>query len=219
MSTTKKEADDGVVTPFPAVPKDAEDFSSLWLDPSLGDGITTGVYHSIPVDKPKAFFRVIKDPLYRRRTQIYTHKIEGQIGDEVYIVDKPMHGFIKEATPCTLVTCIYRDGNLRIWPIKFPRDGERDNETWISARAAAKAALDNWIKLVWSGRAYGWREAAPGYAPEPDLSKLPAWDELVALAFGAKGIIRDKDHPIYREIFGLPVQSRTKSDGDDAVDF
>jgi hypothetical protein len=38
------------------VPPDLKDFASLWKDPGLGDGITTGSYHTIPVGKPRDFF-------------------------------------------------------------------------------------------------------------------------------------------------------------------
>ena len=49
-----------------------------------------------------------------------------------------MRGVIDEASPCTIVTVVYRDGTPRLWPIKFPRDGERDNDAWITARSCAK---------------------------------------------------------------------------------
>jgi hypothetical protein len=55
---------------------------------------------------------------------------------------------------------------------------------------------------VWVGRQYQTRTPPAGYAPDPDWSKLPPFQELVNLAFGAHGIIRDKSHPIYREQMG-----------------
>jgi hypothetical protein len=196
-------------------PGDAADFTSLWLDPGLGDGITGTSYHAIVVGKPKDFFRTVPDAAYRRRTEIYTHKPEGAIEDQHYIIAPAMRGRIEEARPCTIVTVIYRDGTPRLWPIPAPRDGERDNEAWISARRAAKAALTKWVKLVWQRRSYKTRDAQPGYAPDPDFAKLklPPFDNLVALGFGESGVIRDENHPIYRELFGsAPV----KTDDDDA---
>lgn len=185
-----------------ATPEDAKDLESLWIDPGLGDGITTANFHHVPVDKPKTFFRTHPDPAYRRRTEIYTHKVEGVIGEQHFIIAPPMRGLIDEARPCTLVAVVYRDGSPRLWPIKFPRDGEKDNETWISARTAARNGMDRWVRIVWVGRAYLTRDALPGYAPDPDWSKFPSWDELVSRGFGVNGIIRDKDHPIYREVIG-----------------
>jgi hypothetical protein len=196
-------------------PEDAVDMDSLWLDPKLGDGLVDVRHHDIPVGKPRDFFRVNPDPAYRRLTEIYTHKVEGQIDEQHFIISKPMRGQIEEATPCTLVTVVYRDGSIRLWPLKLPKDGMRDNEAWTSARAAAKTAFTKWVKLVWVRRAYMTRDAQDGYAPDPDYNKLPAFEELVTLAFGTNGIINNKEHRIYKDLFGAP--QKRKSDADDGL--
>jgi hypothetical protein len=196
-------------------PKDAKDLDELWLDPGLGDGIVDTHFHKVPVGKPRDFFRTHPDPAYRRRAEIYTHKPEGAIDEQHYIVGPAMQGQIPEARPCTLVTVIYRDGSPRLWPVKFPKDGERDNDAWTTARSAAKSGIDRWVKLVWVRRAYETREALEGYAPDPDWKKLPPFNDLVRLALGEHGIIRDTAHPIYRELFGMPK----KAADDDADDL
>jgi hypothetical protein len=198
-----------------AIPPDAQDFESLWLDPGLGDGITDVSYHSVPTGKPRDFFRTHPDIGYRRRSEIYTHKPEGAIDEQHYIIAPEMQGRIPEARLCTIVCVVYRDGSPRLWPIKFPRDGERDNDAWATARAAARTAIDRWTKLVWVRRAYQTRDALPGYAPNPDFTKLPPFNDLVKLAFGEHGVIRDTDHPIYRELFGVPAQVSGGGDGGD----
>ena len=169
------------------------------------------------MDKPRDYFRVISDPKYRRLAEIYTHKVEGQIDEQHYLIAPPMRGKIEEARRCTLVTCIYRDGSLRLWPLKQPRDGERDNDAWKSARAAAKVAMEKWVKLVWVRRAYLTRDAQPGYASDPDCSELPPFDELVKLAAGAHGIICDDKHRIVLDLFGAPPKKNTGGDGDDGL--
>lgn len=194
-------------------PVDALDLAELWLDPALGDGLVDVRFHEVPVGKPKTFFRVNPDPAYRQLTEIYVHKVEGQIEEEHFIIAAPMRGRIEEARRCTLVTCIDRDGSPRLWPLKLPRDGERDNEAWISARSAARVGMDKWVKLIWQKRAYKTREALPGYAPDPDWMKLPPFNELVCLAVGEHGIIRDDNHPIVRELFGAPAK-KPQDDGD-----
>ena len=80
-----------LVTPSPT-PDDALDIESLWLDPGLDDGLTDSGLLSIPVDKPRDFFRVHPDPAYRRRTEIYAHKIEGEIETAYYILAPKMRG-------------------------------------------------------------------------------------------------------------------------------
>jgi hypothetical protein len=196
-------------------PADAADLDSLWLDPSLGDGLVDTHFHSIVIGKPKDFFRVNPDPAYRRRTEIYTHKVEGVIDEQYFIIGPTMRGRIEEAKHCTLVTVVYRDGTPRLWALKLPKDGGRDNEAWITARAAARAGMEKWVKLVWVGRAYQTREAQPGYAPDPDFSKLPPFDELVKLALGEHGIIRDENHPIARDLLG--AARKPTSDDDDGL--
>ena len=193
------------IVPPSLTPNDASDIEALWLDPALGDGLTDTNWHTIPVDKPKDFFRVHPDPDYRRRTEIYAHKTEGQIETAYYILGPEMRGRLQEARPCVLVTCIYRDGSPRLWPIMFPREGEKDNTAWSSARSAARTAIDKWVKPVWIGRSYTTRDALPGYAPDPDWGKLPPFNDLVRAALGQHGVIQDTAHPIYRELMGAPA--------------
>jgi hypothetical protein len=201
-----------------STPNDANDLDALWIDPKLGDGITSTSYHTVPVGRPKDFFRTHPSADYRRRTEIYTHKPEGAIDEQHFIIAPAMRGRIPEARPCTLVCVIYRDGSPRLWPVAFPRDGERDNTAWVSARSAARAGMDRWVKLLWVRRAYQTREALEGYAPDPDWKKLPPFNELVQLAFGEHGIIQNTEHPIYRELFGMP-KKEAAGDDDDAGDL
>jgi hypothetical protein len=198
---------------------DAEDLNALWVDTKMGDGITGTSYHTVPVGRPRDFFRTHPDAGHRRRTEIYVHKPEGAIDEQHYIIAPSMRGRIMEARPCTLVTVVYRDGSPRLWPISFPRDGERDNNAWISARSAARAAMDRWVKLLWVRQAYQSREALTGYAPDPDWSKLPEFNELVTLAFGQHGIIKSTDHHIYRELLGAPKSADDDLGGGDVGDL
>ena len=196
-------------------PEDALDIDSLWLDPALGDGLINVHYHNIPVDKPKNFFRVNPDPAYRRLTEIYVHKVEDQIEEQTYIVDKSMRGVIDEVRRATLVTVVYRDGSPRLWPLKQPKEGDKDIEAWSSARSAAKTAQTRWVKLVWKKGRYVTRDALPGYAPEPEWDKLPPYMDLVRLGFGEHCIIRTRDHPIARALLGAaPAPEQGDDDGD-----
>jgi hypothetical protein len=164
--------------------------------------------HKVPIGKPKEFFRVIKDPKYRRRAEVITLKLETAIDEQHFLVGKAMRGRIEEARECTIVTCVYRDGSVRLWPIKFPKADEKDNDAWISARAAAKAAMDKWVKLIWVKRSYHTREALAGYAPDPDVTKLPPFNELVTLAWGEAGIIRNEKHPVHLNLLGAPTAEK-----------
>ena len=183
-------------------PEDAVDLSGLWLDPTLGDGITETVRYSIPIGRPRDFFRLHPDPAFRRRVEIYRHKPENAIEEEYFVLDRSMQGILEEAAPYTLAAVIYRDGTVRLWPLRLAKDGERDNDAWVSARAAARASLDKWVKLLWVGRSFVTREAKPGYAPDPAWEKVPSFEDLLVKAFGPQGIIRDMAHPVYRNLIG-----------------
>jgi hypothetical protein len=94
----------------------------------------------------------------------------------------------------------------------FPRDGEKDNSAWSSARSAARTAIDKWVKLVWVGRSYQTRDAQPGYAPDPNWKKLPAFNGLVAVGLGPHGIMRDDNHAIFRAVMGAPAVANADDD-------
>ena len=196
----------------PAPPSDATDIEALLLDPGLGDGITDVHWHKIPIGKPRNFFRAHPDKKFRRKTEVYVHKPEDAIEEQYYIIAPAMRGKIEEARTCVIVPCIYRDGSPRMWVIPFPRSNEKDNSAWVSARLAVRAAIDGWVKLVWVGRSYQTRNVQKGYAPDPDWSKLPALNDMLKLAFGEHGIIRDTDHPIYRELKGAPAATDDAND-------
>jgi hypothetical protein len=183
-------------------PSDAADIAALWDDPGIGDPLATEQVHSVPIGRPRDFFRTHPDDAFRQRCEIYAHKSENMVGEEFFLIATEMKGQIPEARPCALVCVVDRMGMPRLWPIMRPRPGERDNAAWITSRTVAREGLFRWVKLIWSGRAYTSREADPGYAPDPDWSKLPSFNELARKAFGESGIIRDEKHPIYRDLFG-----------------
>jgi hypothetical protein len=163
--------------PNGSTPPDAYDLNRLWIDEHLSDPLTTEVIHDVPVGPPKDFFRTVPDPTYRRRTEIVILRSENVVGEQYFIVDQAMRGRIDEARPCILVVTVDRAGAPRIWPLKLPNDGERDNPAWTSARAIAKSGMEYWVKKTWRGRAYVERRADIGYAPEPDFTRLKPFDE------------------------------------------
>jgi hypothetical protein len=208
---------DGVATPArpdeqASVPPDAGDIAKLWIDNGLGDALTAEHVHSIPIGKPRDFFRTHPASAYRARAETYVQKSENVIGEQFYLIAPSMRGRIDEARPCILLCVVDRTGAPRLWPIMQPRDGEKDNAAWSSARAIAREGLTRWVKPVWKGRAYMSRVADQGYAPDPDFGRLPPFNDLVKIAFGDHGIIRDETHPIYRDLFGRIEQSGGNDD-------
>jgi hypothetical protein len=188
-------------------PADAHDLSELWIDTGLGDPLTTEYVHSVPIGRPKEFFRVVKDPAYQRKAEIIRLKSENLIAEQYFLVAPAMQGRIDEARPCILVVTVDRTGRPRVWPLMLPRPGERDNGFWMSARVIARKGMDFWVKLKVEGSAYTEMRADMGYAPDPDFSRLQPFDELIHLGFGDHGIIRDEEHPVYRDLAGKALLS------------
>jgi hypothetical protein len=212
MSTnSQKVTNGGAVSNEYRPPDDAYDIDSLYLDNGVGDPLTAESRHTVPLGKPRDFFRTHPDLAYRRRVEIYAHKSENVISEQHYVLGPAMQGRIQEARPCALICVVDRLGQPRLWPIMEPRDGEKDNDAWISARAAAREWLTGWVRLVWQGRGYLTRKADLGYAPEPDFNRLPSFDDLLRIALGDHGTIRNEEHPIYRDLFG---KAPAPDDGD-----
>jgi hypothetical protein len=199
-------------------PNDVDDIEELWTDTGVDDVIAEQHIGSVPNGKPKDYFRTHPDKSYRRRTEIYTHKPEGVIEETHYIIGRALRGRIAEARPCILVTVVDREGVPRLWPVKLAREGEKDMVAWSTARNAVRLGLTKWVKLLWVKGSYQTREALPGYAPDPDFKKLPPFNKLVRMAFGEHGVIRNTNHPVYRELFGMPATEVAPDDtGDDDI--
>jgi hypothetical protein len=188
-----------------APPSDALDIVELFVKSEHGDPLTAMTMHRIPVGKPRDFFRTVPASSYRERAEVYVHKPENTVDETTYIIGPALRGLIEEACPCILITIVDRVGNPRIWPIKTTKDGGKEQPAWSTALQIARTGLTHWVRLAWVNTSTGYKErrAEPGYAPDPDLSQLPPFCELVKAAFGSDGVIRDKNHPVYRSLFGL----------------
>jgi hypothetical protein len=181
---------------------DTFDIEQLWIDDGLKDPLATEHFHDIPIGRPRDFFRTVRDPSFRHEAEIVSIKSENVVGEQFYLVGPTVRGLIEEARPCIIIVTVDRTWSPRLWPLKRPRPGERDNAAWISSRAIARSGLDYWVKALWQGRSFVERRAEAGYAPDPDFSKLPPLNALIRLAFGDNGIIQDETHPVYRDLFG-----------------
>jgi hypothetical protein len=201
------QSEQGQIQPATAQ-SDTDDIEALWEDDGLGDPLTTTHVHTAPVGKPADFFMACPDRKYRRKTWLYAYKSENVVGVQYFIVDRPMRDKVRRARPCTLLTVVDRAGAPRIWPLWSPRPGENDNIAWITARSAARQALTNWVRLEWVNSTIGYASevADPGYAPDPDFSRLPPFNQLIKAAFGPDGIWRNEESRAYRACFGKVVK-------------
>jgi hypothetical protein len=137
---------------------------------------------------------------------IEVKKDEGRSDENAYYMVVPAlaeSGRLDDAKPYTLCLMLDRLGNPHLWPIRDPRSEDRDNAWWVSAREGVRSCIDHWHRIMSAGKRYRALPAEdPDYAPDPDWSKVPPFDELVRSAFSPNGIIRDLEHPVVRELLG-----------------
>jgi hypothetical protein len=186
-------------------PNDLAEIENLWTDPLRGDGITTQGILNIPVGKPPRadFIRAHPGDTHRRNSVCVVVKAKDGYDDTHYLVTPELATKLElDGKPFVLTTLVDREGRLRIWPIRLPAEDERENPWWESGRKAVRRAMETWVRVIPSRGANATIEAEPGYAPDPDWSKVKPFNELVKIAFGEFGIIRDMDHPIVRELYG-----------------
>ena len=66
---------------------------------------------------------------------------------------------------------------------------------------ASRRGFEKWTKLAWTGTRHKIRGARgeSSYASEPKWEKVPPFEQLLAIALGERGAIKDETHPIYRD--------------------
>jgi len=197
-------------------PADAVDLNDVYEDQSEQDDITNETGKVALISKPRGFFMVSPRPEHRRRLSVYTHSVEGKVGKTLYVVTKKMAKEMPEAQPCVIVVIINRQLIPSLWTLNRVDDDGNDYDSWKQKRLIAKQAMVWWRRFVkWTGSGYLTREAPEGYAPVPKWDELPPFDELMARAVGPAGIIRDREHPIYKDVMGLDQKADSPDDDDD----
>jgi hypothetical protein len=181
--------DDGELDPFdPENARLSQDFVA-----------TAGVKKlltSIAVMRPprQVFFRVHPDPQYHLDIALLELKEDR---DGTYMVAKPLQlELALDVRPVTLLLAVTRQQIPFLWPIRLPREGERGNKWWDSAREAAQTAMTHWVRIEADMRAGAGRyevyQAADNLV-DPDWPDLSMRD-LLKLAFRDR-YINHLDHP------------------------
>src|SRR5262245_61464446 len=198
---------------------DGFDIKSLYWSTGIGDPLAQTGVGVVFVGRPTGYFRVDTRVEYRKWCELLTFKAEGAIEKQLFIIAPRMRGMIDDARRTLLVTAVDRVGNPMLIPLTYPKDDERDFIAWSSMREVAKAAQTNWVKARWAGSNAGFapKVADPGFAPDPDFSKLPPFEELMERAFKGQSIIHDESHAVYREVMGKAGVGRRFSDDDFSI--
>lgn len=184
-------------------PPDPFDPASLRLGADYSEGLgVRKVISTIPNRKPNKseWFRVRPGEEWRLQTAVL--ELEKGVERSTYLVAPSLWPDLSgEITPALLLTCVNRAGDLFLWRVKLPGADGRSNTWTDSALQIAKAAEDNWARMV-SDTANG---IYTHYEPSTDLPD-PRWPsisfrEIIRIAFRDR-MIESLDHPIIRELRG-----------------
>jgi hypothetical protein len=193
----------------PAVPPDMfERLKGLRLNQAFAVGAVKTHFSSFPVRRPSknSFFRVHPSEDYLQEIYLYTDKEESGMPKETYTIDPDLYEQLDEEWQAVfqgaqLCLGIERHATRPfVWPLKFPADGQRDNEYWRGERECADKAKTSWIKMVNTGGTYSWADPRNAKIPEPKWLDEP-FTNIIRVAF--KGLIIDSlDHHILKALRG-----------------
>jgi len=184
-------------------PPDPFDPASLRLGADYSEGLgVRKVITTVPNRKPNKseWFQVRQGEEWRLQTAVL--ELEKGVERSTYLVSPALRAELSgEIVPALLLICVNRAGDLFLWRVKLPGPDGRSNTWTDSALQIAKAAENNWCRMV-SDTANGiythYEPAAVLPNPQwPDLS----FPEILKLAFRGR-MIDSLDHPVLRELRG-----------------
>jgi hypothetical protein len=179
------------------------------------------VHLAVRKPKPKEYFRVCDDPEMSISLMVYVHRPEDSFDEEHYMVLPSMERYFEEqeeGRQVQIVLCVNDRGVYFLWPLPVPDPDGKDRTNVTTARAAARMALTEWLRIKW-------RKADASYVPhvKEDQSQVPVWPDkkkeplnvLLKRGFGKK-IIDSTDHPIVRkDLRGLDAPAADKEGKED----
>ena len=186
----------------PAAP-DPFDPAALRLGADYSEGLgVRKVISTIPNRKPNKseWFRVRPGEEWRLQTAVL--ELEKGVERSTYLVAPSLWPDLSgEITPALLLACVNRAGVLFLSRVTLPGPDGRSNTWTDSALQIAKAAEDNWARMV-SDTANG---IYTHFEPSTDLPD-PRWPsisfrEIIRIAFRDR-MIESLDHPVIRELRG-----------------
>jgi hypothetical protein len=140
-----------------------------------------------------AFFRVNPDPAYQIDALVYTDKEESGIEGETYFVEWKFAEEIVASEwavffqPVRLYLAIERHSSKPyVHYVKYPRDGEKDNGWWESARTVVERAMKDWVQPYNAGTGYDFHPAQKAI-PGPEWPETP-FGEILRIAFKGRFI-------------------------------
>jgi hypothetical protein len=181
------------------------------VDHSFDHAGFTKSLDKIPVGKrgDQEWIRIHPDPRYTKTVALIDYRVgDGKKirGKDYFLVVPRMQGNLAgEFHLYTVYLGITRQNVLFMWPIRLPREDDKDNDWWSSGREHAQSAKTRWTRVV-ANTALGayekilrggdWDHIQPEW-PQPLLDM----EALLRIAFKDK-IITSMDHPLVKELRG-----------------
>ena len=126
----------------------------------------------------------------------YFHAIKDQKANKLFVVNRRILSLVgTQARLYRVRQAITTDGELYLWPA--PVEGRLESD--ITHLNAQQAALSQWIRIEWDGKAF------VAVEPQGDMGE-PEWPELTfqqVLEMGLAGhLINNADHVLIRRLQG-----------------
>jgi hypothetical protein len=156
--------------------------------------------HSIPVDKPptEVWFRVNPDPDFVFDTFLLHLKNGADRGVYQVAADVlPLLAGEKTIKPTRLMLVIDSQRELRLWPLRLPKQDGREDDWMTSALAIAEQAKHQWTRMFAGANGFK-SQTTCADIPDPVWPKK-TFDELLNIAFAKRRIASTSD-PILRRL-------------------
>jgi hypothetical protein len=135
-----------------------------------------------------SFFRVNPDSAYQYRALLYLERNEKGIVDTTYLVDWRFQEELEDSDlarffqPALLLLAIeWQSSKPYVHYIKEPRDDQRDNDYWVTARTVADKAMKEWVQCLSGEGGYDYNVARKKH-PDPQWPNLSFGEILKSLS-------------------------------------
>ena len=137
---------------------------------------------------------------------MYLERNERGLVDTTYLVDWRFQDVLEDSDlvqffqPALLLLAIeHQSSKPYVHYIKEPREDQRDNDYWMTARTVAERAMKEWVQCLSGEGGYDYRPARRKY-PDPQWPELP-FGEILKTSFKGR-LIDSWEHEVILALQG-----------------
>jgi hypothetical protein len=164
------------------------------------------IYRVAKKAREGAFFRVNPNPAYQIDVLLHTEKDERGMEGDTYFVDWRFADEVLASDwamffqPARLYLAIERHSTKPyVHYVKSPRDGQTDNDWWVSSRTVTERAMREWVQPYNAGAGYDYHPAQRDI-PDPVWPVTP-FGQILQIAFKGR-LIDSWDHEVMKSLVG-----------------